>query len=153
MIRLRKYRTSDQEQVYELVDRVIREIFHFGVCNAHDLLDVKRHYTNKGGVFYVVLDGNKVVGTIGVFLNANGYAKIKRMYIDKDYRKKGIGQKLMDKIIKFCKFKHYSKITLTTYPQMKAARAFYIKNGFKKTRIAKDSGIVMMLKLDGKRLI
>jgi GNAT superfamily N-acetyltransferase len=156
MIQLRKYKPSDQKQVYELVDSVIKEIFHFELRNAYDLLDIKQHYTDKGGIFYVALDDdisgdNQIIGTIGVFLNSDGCAKIKRMYVNQAYRKKGIGQKLMNKVMRFCKLKKYNTLTLTTYPQMKAAIDFYIRNGFKKVSIAKDGGIIMVLKFDDKR--
>jgi ribosomal protein S18 acetylase RimI-like enzyme len=147
MIKIRKYRSSDKEQVCAVIENVIREIFNSDPVGLNDISDITKYYNKKGGTLYVATDGKKVVGTIGVYVNDDGLVKIKRMYVYKTYRCKGIGQLLMDKIIDFCKRKQYPGVVLSTYPQMKAAIKFYKKNGFKKYDVAKDKAIRFEKKL------
>jgi putative acetyltransferase len=144
MISIRDYRESDKEEVYFLIDNIIHEIFSSKLSDADDLSDINQHYYDRGGAFYVALDQGKIVGTIGIFLMDDGKVKIKRMYVDKDYRKQGIGQELLDKIMAFCETKRYTDITLTTYPQMSEAIRFYERNGFKHVDTKATGGLIMI---------
>lgn len=130
MINIRKYEEIDKEKVIKLVHEVLFEIFNAEARNIEDLKKIKEEYFEKGGIFYVAEDDGKIIGTIAV-KRENNIARLKRMFVDKKYRKQKIAQKLLDKTLKFCKSKYYKKIILSTYPQMKTAIEFYKKNGFK----------------------
>ena len=66
-------------------------------------------------------------------------ARLKRLYVDMEYRRKGLGQRLLDKVVEFCKSKNYKKIILGTLPEMKEAMGLYEKNGFKEFK--RDKGV------------
>ena len=53
------------------------------------------------------------------------------MYVLKEHRKQGVGEKLFLKAFSFSKKKGYNRIILCTYPEMKEAIKFYKKHGFK----------------------
>lgn len=130
MINIREYKESDREAIIKLVNEVCLEIFNEPAYKIEDLDNIKKEYFGNKGVFYVAEDNGKLIGTIAV-KEKDGSAKLKRMYVAKDYRRKGIGKQLLNKIIEFCRSKGYKKIILSTYPQMKDALEFYKKNGFK----------------------
>ncbi len=115
----------------ELISKVLFEIFNSEPRKLTDLKNIKKHYFENNGIFYVAEDDGKIIGTIGVLREKKDVARLSRMYVSNDYRKQGIGQKLLDKIFGFCENKDYKKIILSTYPEMKAAIKFYEKNGFK----------------------
>jgi GNAT superfamily N-acetyltransferase len=52
------------------------------------------------------------------------------MYVLHDFRRLGIGQKLLDIAIDFAKTVGYSRMLLDSSKMLHAARALYLKNGF-----------------------
>ena len=52
------------------------------------------------------------------------------MFVSKEYRKLGIGQRLLDITLDFARKAGYSKILLYSSSALKAARNLYLKNGF-----------------------
>lgn len=71
-----------------------------------------------------------VVGTIGLYELSPDVGYFVRFYVDKNYRRKGIGSKLLFTLIEFAKKKNYKKIFLTTSSDQEAAVKFYDKMGF-----------------------
>jgi GNAT superfamily N-acetyltransferase len=102
-----------------------------------DLDNIKKEYFDKNGVFYVAEDNGKIIGTIAVKREKGKTARLKRMYVAKRYRKMGVGQRLLSKILKFCRGKGYSKMILSTTAQMAVAINFYKKNEFKRYKTKK----------------
>jgi len=83
--------------------------------------------------------GNKAVGTARVrYLSDNG-AKLERLAVLKDYRKIGLGRKIMDYVIGYLKGKGIKNITLDAQEH---AKNFYEKLGFaQEGEIFKEAGI------------
>jgi GNAT superfamily N-acetyltransferase len=52
------------------------------------------------------------------------------MYVLRDFRRLGLGQKLLDTAIDFARSVGYSRIVLDSSKALHAARALYLKNGF-----------------------
>jgi GNAT superfamily N-acetyltransferase len=136
-MKIRKYRKTDKEQVKELVISALEEVFktakHIG-----DLDNIETEYE----VFLVVEKNGEIIGTLGII--NKGDAKIKRMYVKKSERRRGIGTALMEKVFQYCKGK-FKRIFLSTYPEMKA-EGFYEKFGFKEFK--RDNKIWMEKKLE-----
>lgn len=57
-------------------------------------------------------------------------AEVKRVFVHKDHRGKGISQQLMNKIEELAKGKGYKKLILETGKAMVVAHALYMKLGF-----------------------
>ncbi|MEE9525866.1 MAG: GNAT family N-acetyltransferase [Candidatus Woesearchaeota archaeon] len=131
MIKIRGYQEKDTESIIKLVHEILFEVFNAEARNIEDLKNIKKEYFEKKGVFYVAEDDGKIVGTIAAEKETDRIARLKRMFVKKEYRKQKLGQRLLDQLLEFCKKKGYEKIILSTYPQMKAAIEFYKKNGFK----------------------
>ena len=133
-MKIRNYKEEDREKVKKLVKEVLIEIFN-SVSNLEDLNNIKKEYEK----FFVVEENGEIIGTLGI--KNEGDARISRMYVKKEKRGKGIGKKLMEKAIKYCK-KKFQRIFLTTYPQMNS-KDFYRKIGFKEYK--RDERIWMEL--------
>jgi dihydrofolate reductase/GNAT superfamily N-acetyltransferase len=104
-----------------------------------DLDDMVKFYNPAdNSIFYVVVDGNKIIGTAGIKNKGNGIAEINKMFLASDYRGRGLGNRLLTKIINFCQDKKYQKIVLITDPKLKVAHKLYEKHGFSVTKIIKD---------------
>jgi ribosomal protein S18 acetylase RimI-like enzyme len=74
----------------------------------------------------------KIIGTAAVrnLKQFESTCELKRMYVSSDFRRLGIGQKLLDTAIGFAKSAGYSRIVLDSSKALHAARALYLKSGF-----------------------
>jgi len=95
----------------------------------NDLQKIPEFYGGKGR-FWVALDGDRVVGSVAVREYKDKTAKLRRMFVQKEYRGTGLGQKLLDTAIQFVQENGYTTITLNTHTNMKRAHHFYEKNKF-----------------------
>ena len=91
------------------------------------------------------LDNNEVIGAGRVLSDMARNALIVDLVVTKIMRSKGIGTKIMKKIIDECKKKKIIKICLQTNPNFPWLDKFYEKFGFKKL----DRGYFMVNKLGG----
>jgi N-acetylglutamate synthase-like GNAT family acetyltransferase len=89
-----------------------------------------------GNQFWVAVNGDQLIGTIGVLLKKDHSAVVKSMFVAKEYRGTKVARQLLEKLIGHCKKKKVQNIYLGTMDQMKAAHRFYEKNGF--TRITEN---------------
>lgn len=103
-----------------------------------------RHYfyndiRNEFEVFYCLLDNDSCVGTAALKRFDDDTAELKALYLDKDYRGKGLGSLLMDKLVKTARELNYKSIVLDSMSQYKDARRLYEKTGFKDTARYNDN--------------
>ena len=85
------------------------------------------------GFFVAVINGN-IIGTIAVVKKDGCHdntAWLRRMAVDRRYRKFGVAKKLCEVAIEFCRERNYSYIELITTDLHLAARRLYMKLGFK----------------------
>lgn len=82
--------------------------------------------------YWVALDKNQVIGTVGLIPVRDEYVVLKKMMLKKAYRghKFGISKLLLETVINWCKAQQISRIYLGTMNQFKAAQVFYVRNGF-----------------------
>lgn len=68
-------------------------------------------YVREGGNFWIAVDENdEIVGTIAVSKHSDSDMEIKRLYVRKDYRGKGLSKILYNGAIEFCKQQEFQKI-------------------------------------------
>jgi putative acetyltransferase len=137
-VEIRLYRKSDSKRVLNLISDIIVNEFKFRLdCNHldSDLMCIEEHYNKlDGGCFWIaeeIID-KQIIGTAAI-RNLKQYAstcELKRMYVVKEYRRLGIGQKLLDTAIDLAKRIGYIRIVLDSSKNLQAARALYLKNGF-----------------------
>jgi putative acetyltransferase len=79
-----------------LITEVYREYgMTFDRAFEADLADISGHYQARGGRFWVLLDGTRVVGTVGAVPRDAGTCEIKRVYLDRAYRGRGHGRTMI----------------------------------------------------------
>jgi len=97
-----------------------------------DLDNVQSIYCDNKGVFYIALDNNKVIGSGAIKKLDDETCELKRMWFLKQYRGKGFGLAMANKLFEFAKNQGYKKIRLDVYfPDLQQqAVTFYKKLGF-----------------------
>lgn len=86
----------------------------------------------RDGAWFAHVDG-AVVGSIfvdGLEADAEG-ARIRWFIIDPAYQGLGLGNRLMNAAMDFCREKQFYRVYLTTFEGLTAARHLYDKHGFK----------------------
>lgn len=77
-----------------------------------DYLNLPQSYRENGGIFLVAVDDGAVVGTGGIRRYQDGIAELKRMWLLKSYRGRGIGKALMGRLVAFAREAGYQRIWL-----------------------------------------
>lgn len=134
-IKILTYDDSYKDKIINLILKIQVEEFGF-ITTINDppgLESIVSFYQLNGGNFWVALDGEDVVGTIGLRILSNGQAAMKRMYVAKDYRGKnyGIAKLLLNNLIDLCQQKKIKELYLGTRAAYLAAHRFYEKNEFR----------------------
>ena len=136
---------DDYQSVIKLISDVIINEFKFKLefdSLDSDLLQIEKHYSEAdGGSFWVAerSTGNnknnshsQIVGTIAIrnLKQFESTCELKRMYVLKEFRRLGIGQRMLDIATDFARKTGYSRIVLDSSKRLDAARALYLKAGF-----------------------
>lgn len=131
---LRPYRAGDREGIKELNRSVLGEMgFRTGPWHS-DLDSVEESYLASGCFWVAESGGGEIVGMVGVQGVEESQAELKRLRVRKEYRRNGIGSRLVDLCIQFCREKGYRRIVLDTAapsaPGFQAALSLYESKGF-----------------------
>ncbi len=134
-IRIFPYVEEHRQKIFELIIKIQKEEFGFS-CTINDppgLENITSSYQESGGNFWVAMEGENMVGTIGLQLLNSNQAALKRMYVAKDYRGKNyqIAKRLLDHLVHWCQQKGVEKVYLGTRAAYLAAHRFYEKNNFR----------------------
>ncbi|NNE98771.1 MAG: GNAT family N-acetyltransferase [Pyrinomonadaceae bacterium] len=124
---------DDCENVRNLVFGILRE---YGLEPApegidRDLDDIEANYINRGGLFEVLENKEgKLLGTVGLYPFDEGRIELRKMYFLPEIRGKGLGGKILKRMIEASKKKGYRQIILETASVLKEAIGLYKKFGF-----------------------
>lgn len=134
---IRTATNDDCENVQNLVFGVLRE---YGLDPApegidRDLYDIEANYINRGGTFEILedTDGN-LLGTIGLYPFDDERIELRKMYFSKELRGRGLGKKMLRKMIGIAREKGYRQIFLETASTLTEAIGLYKKFGFTETQ-------------------
>lgn len=97
-----------------------------------DIDDFACHYLGNSGTFLVLMDGNTVIGTGAVRALDATTGELKRMWLLKDYRGRGLGKTLVLRLVDFARQAGYERLRLDVFdPERQAtAIALYQRLGF-----------------------
>lgn len=128
---VRPFQISDGSGVVTVVRSVFDE-YGFtweddGYCA--DLHDVRGHYLDRGGAFWVAQDSDRIVGCAGV-TSHDGVGELHRMYVLATSRGQGIGQRLLDVCIDEIKGRGLAAMRIWSDVLLPDAHRLYMKNGF-----------------------
>ena len=146
-INIRPFQKSDSDKVIEFISDIIVNEFKFKLeldTLDSDIPAIDESYNKSNrGCFWVAetvvnddysntQQKQKILGTTAVrnLKQFESTCELKRMYVLRDFRRLGLGQKLLDIAIDFAKSIGYSRIVLDSSKALHPARALYLKNGF-----------------------
>ena len=95
-----------------------------------ELKNFPEKYQEPDGAFIIAKENNNIIGCVGIRRLEPGICEMKRLFVNDNSKGKGIGKKLVEKIVEEAKNKKYEKIRLDTINTMDAALNIYCKNGF-----------------------
>lgn len=95
-------------------------------------------FAGKWDYSLVAIDKNIIVGYIIATLRDKSCVHINKMVVSKEFRSKGIGEKLIMKLLDTSQISKISKVHLFTHVENIGAKKFYEKNGFKEIALIQD---------------
>lgn len=130
---MRRASNKDREAVTGLVYGVLQE---YGLkpdpeATDADLDDIERSYFARGGAFFVLEDRDgSIIGAYGLYPLDNQMCELRKMYLQKSHRGKGLGKLLLDSALAEARELGFTKVTLETASVLKEAIALYKSYGF-----------------------
>jgi DNA-binding MarR family transcriptional regulator/GNAT superfamily N-acetyltransferase len=106
---------------------------------------IKEHDAKRERCWIAELDGARA-GSVTLMRETDETAKLRLLFVESDARGCGVGKRLVEECVRFARAAGYRKITLWTQSILAAARAIYLRAGFKKVRTEPHTSF-------GKRLI
>ncbi|MDA7921917.1 GNAT family N-acetyltransferase [Verrucomicrobiales bacterium] len=95
-----------------------------------DLFDLNGFYFDRGGDFSVLLDGEEIIGTVALFNLGNEVCELRKMYLDPNFRRRGLGKQLLEYGLVKARELGFTQVTLETASELKEAVALYKSYGF-----------------------
>lgn len=131
MIQIVPYTEEYKEDVIHLIVNIWENEFDFKGLERPDIYDIPKFYQSEGGSnFWIALDDNTLIGTVGLKKESGDLAYLKRMVVKKEFREQGLGIKLLETAIKFAKEHNFKTIFAGTVKENPNAIKFYKNHGF-----------------------
>jgi len=150
---LRSATNADQREIRDLVFGILAE---YGLepdldGTDLDLNDIEANYTDSGGLFEVLTDTTeRIVATVGLFPMDDTTIELRKMYFAPEIRGRGLGKKLLARMIDKARNLGYLRIYLETASVLKQAVHIYEQAGFHPVGVKHtprcDQGYVLELK-------
>ena len=135
-ILLQPFCPADQDEVKSLV--LAGLVDHWGVLDPSknpDLDDIAAAYA--GATFLVAHLRGRIVGTGALVPRGNGTAEIVRMSVARDLRRRGLGRRILTRLVEQARRDGLRRVVLETTATWQEVIAFYLDYGF---RITHESG-------------
>lgn len=118
----------------ELLEKCSIDVFSVVDTNLRDFIEngVDEFITSirSGGVFYLLQEGEEIVGMGALRKLRDGIGEIKRMYIKPEFQGRGWGRRMLERLLDEGKGRGLSTIYLETGIFMAAAQNLYHSMGF-----------------------
>jgi GNAT superfamily N-acetyltransferase len=140
-ILIRDYEDADHAQVVALFIRINRELapaemrerfeqyILAAISGEMSKLSDTFSQANRSA-FWVVETGEEIIGMFGIERRNDETTELRRMYLDRRYRGRGIAQRMLQCAEARAREFGFSKLILSTAEVQKAAIAFYCKSGY-----------------------
>jgi GNAT superfamily N-acetyltransferase len=127
--------TSDTPAVIELIGRVYAEygFVYDPATEVPDLFAFEAHYAAERGAFFVVRQGDRVVGSVGVERVDASTAELHRLYLDAHLRGRGTGRALVETVLAWCRARAIRHLILWSDTRFDHAHRLYERMSFLRT--------------------
>ncbi len=99
---------------------------------AAEMCEFLDRFDNARDGFWLALINEKIVGSIaidGIKASSHG-AHLRWFFVDPKYHGRGIGSRLIQEAVTFCRLAPFHKVYLSTFAGLDSARHLYKKHGF-----------------------
>jgi putative acetyltransferase len=129
---LRAYRHEDQPALERFLDAVFRELGRSFIPDGKDadVRDIPGIYGSGSGVFYIVGHDGGIGGSVGLRTLSPGTGELKRLYLARSLRGRGLGESLCSTLIHDARNMGFERIRLDTSPDSAPAIGLFRKLGF-----------------------
>lgn len=131
MYKIKKFENRYNEEVNNFIISVF--VDEFGFEERRKELEEQDNYEyiqNGGGLWIALDDEDNIIGTIGLKKHNDNDVELKKLYVRKDYRGKGVSKELYNIMLEESKKDNFNRIFLGTYDKLETAINFYLKRGF-----------------------
>lgn len=105
----------------------------------HDVDNFQQEYFDNRGLFLVVMDDEKLVGTGALKKLEENIAELKRLWLIEEYHGQRIGYQVVSQLLDFARAHGYEKIRLQTSQKQERAVRFYKQFGFYEIQSYRES--------------
>jgi phosphoribosylanthranilate isomerase len=95
-----------------------------------ELAELPGAYTPPTGALLLAVKGNEAVGCVALKRLSAGVCELKRLYVRREFRGRGLGRQLVEAISAAARRSGYAKMRLDSLAEMAAAVALYRSCGF-----------------------
>jgi GNAT superfamily N-acetyltransferase len=126
---------ADAPGVIDLIGRVFVEYGWIWepATEVPDLLRWTPHYEPPDGAFFVVREGERILGSVGVHRAGDGTAELHRLYLDPALRGCGLGNALVETVLGWCRNSGVTRLVLWSDTRFAHAHRLYLRHGFRQT--------------------
>ena len=131
-----RYSNSYSQQAAALILQIQNAEAGIGLSleEQPDLSDIERYYFASGGYFWLALNGEQLIGTIALMNMGEGNGVMKKFFVRKDFRHKGVGYELYRTLLKYAEENGFRRIVLDTPSVAVDSHRFYEKAGFSRIK-------------------
>lgn len=124
-----------RKQIINMIENIQKNEFAISINDTINLCVLRAeeefYYEHTYNFWYAVDSNGKILGSIGLKKIDDQYGEIKKFFVIKEYRGKGVAQKLMSTLLKAASKHKFKFLILGTVDKLLAAHKFYNKHGFK----------------------
>lgn len=140
-ITIRSFRPDDHAAVRQLYTEGLLGGKLADNDTGFDIDDVQLAYmTHPGSHFWVAECDGQIVGTIGIQQLDAGVGEIRRLRVNHDFRRRGIGSALLQRALEFCRDQGLLKVTLDTFIEREPALKLFEKFNFRHDKTRETAG-------------
>ena len=97
---------------------------------SEEMEHLEDKYGLPDGRLYLLMDREKAAASVALHKIDEQTCELKRLYVKPEYRRQGIAEMLLDRLISEARETGYSYMVLDTMPALKEAIRLYEKKGF-----------------------
>jgi putative acetyltransferase len=127
-----KYVISAVAQRFYVPEKTAKEFYRILEAEGEleDVDNYQQVYMENNGLFLVVLDDEKVIGTGAIKKLEENVAELKRLWLLEEYHGQKIGYQVVKRLLDFARAHGYKKVRLQTGEKQQRAIRFYTRLGF-----------------------
>lgn len=132
IVKIIEYQDKYKDEICSFINECMHNFIGRPYKERLDVSNIEEYYIKNNGNFWLAIDvkSDKIVGSIAIE-NRDKYGILKRFYVDKEFQKLGIGNRLYKTFYNYVKEKtNIEEIDLACGKILKEAHKFYIKNNF-----------------------